>query len=418
MATLAHAQGRIPHDGVFDSTFALKLDPYRFIARRCARLGTDVFETRLLMRRAYCMTGPDAAALFYDRSLFRRDGAAPSRLQATLFGRGGVQSLDGPAHVHRKSLFLSVMTPEGIRRLGESSEAQWHAARERWRGAGMLELYREAREVLCRAVCEWAGVPLREGEVRLRTSQLTLMFDTAGSIGPRHWGGRLARAGAEQWAAVFVEQARRGVIKPREDTALHAVAFHRDLSAHWLDAHTAAVELLGFLRPTVAVAVFVVFAAHALHLHPEWRARIVEDGSGEAMHLFVQEVRRFYPFFPCVVAETCKAFEWRGMRFEEGMRTLLDLYGTDHDARAWDSPDEFRPERIGRWQPSPYTLIPQGGGDTQLGHRCPGEWIAIELMKRATWFLANAGYTVPPQDLEIDMRRLPALPKSRFLFSV
>ena len=418
MATLAHANGHIPQDGAFDSTFALKLDPYRFIARRCPRLGSDVFETRILLQRAYCMTGPEAAALFYDRSLFRRHGAAPLRLQATLFGKGGVQTLDGPAHVNRKGVFLSVMTPESIRRLGELSEAQWHAAAARWRGTGTLELYREAREVLCRAVCEWAGVPLRDGEVRLRTSQLTLLFDTAGSMGPRHWSGRFARAGAEQWAGLLIEQARRGVIKPAAESALHAVAFHRDLSAHLLDAQIAAVELLNVLRPTVAVAVFVVFAAHALHLHPEWRTRILQDGSGDSMHLFVQEVRRFYPFFPSVLAETCKEFEWRGMRFDAGIRTILDLYGTDHDARTWEAPDEFRPERIRNWKPNPYTLIPQGGGDTQRDHRCPGEWITLELMKRATWFLANADYTLPPQDLEIDMQRLPALPKSRLLISV
>jgi fatty-acid peroxygenase len=418
MASIAQSDGRIPRDGVFDSTFALKLDPYRFIGERCARLGSEVFETRLLLRRAYCMTGRDAAAVFYDRGLFQRAGAAPMRLQATLFGRAGVQGLDAEAHAHRKRIFLSSMTHERALLLGEISESHWHAAAGRWRGAGPVELYREAREVLCRSVCEWAGVPLREDEVRLRTLQLTMLFDSAGSIGPKHWGGRMARVGAEHWAGEVIQQARRGQLKPVEGSALHAVAFHRDLSAHPLDARVASVELLNVLRPSVAVAVFAVFVAHALQLHPEWRARIVEDGSGQSLHLFVQEVRRFYPFFPAVVALTCKPFEWRGMHFEAGVRTLLDLYGTDHDPRVWDAPDEFRPERIRDWMPSPYTLIPQGGGDTQRDHRCPGEGITIELMKRAAWFLARARYEVPPQDLEIDMRRLPALPKSRFLLSM
>ena len=55
--------------------------------------------------------------------------------------------------------------------------------------------------------------------------------------------------------------------------ALGAIASHRDLGGQPLPLRIASVELLNVLRPTVAVAVFITFAAHALHLHPEWRAR-------------------------------------------------------------------------------------------------------------------------------------------------
>jgi fatty-acid peroxygenase len=69
-------------------------DPYGFIVKSCRQLGSDVVQTRLLLQRTICMTGPEAAELFSDSNRFMRAGAAPLRLQFTLFGRGGVQSLD------------------------------------------------------------------------------------------------------------------------------------------------------------------------------------------------------------------------------------------------------------------------------------------------------------------------------------
>jgi fatty-acid peroxygenase len=80
---------------ITDSTLALFRNPYRFISERASAIGEDVFETRLLLRRTICMTGPESAALFYDPAHFQRAGAAPARLQRTLFGEGGVQGLDG-----------------------------------------------------------------------------------------------------------------------------------------------------------------------------------------------------------------------------------------------------------------------------------------------------------------------------------
>lgn len=111
-------------------------------------------------------------------------------------------------------------------------------------------------------------------------------------------------------------------------------------------------------------------------------------------------------------------FEWKGYRFPKGRRVILDLYGTNHDARAWDSPEEFRPERFREWDGSPFDFIPQGGGDHKVNHRSPGEWIAIELMKQASQVLSRRiEYDVPEQDLGLDYSRLPALPHSRFIIS-
>lgn len=408
----------IPRDSLPDGTLALFRDPYLYISKRCRRFGTELFRTRILLQDTICMTGPAAAEVFYDPARFIRHGAAPMRVQKTLFGRGGVQSLDGEAHRHRKQMFMSLMTPERIAALGELTDDAWRSAARRWATSGQqLVLYDEAREVLCRAVCAWAGVPLPEGEVEQRTREISALFGQAGKVGPRHWMARLARRRTNRWAGRIIEQIRSGTLAAPPETAAHVIASHRDLDGRPLDTHSAAVELLNVLRPTVAIAVFIAFIARTLHERPECSAQLREDDPLYTEY-FVQEVRRFYPFFPSVIALVREDFEWNGYRFPQGTRVVLDLYGTNHDPRAWDAPDQFRPERFAHWNGSPFNFIPQGGGEHHENHRCPGEWITIELMKRAALFLAGGvAYDVPPQDLDVKLNTLPALPASKFVIS-
>ena len=404
----------IPHDLSFDSTFALLLDPYGFISKRCRRYGADLFQTRLLLRPTICMTGPEAAELFYRQDLFARRGAAPGRIQKTLLGQGGVQGLDGEAHRHRKQMFMSLMTPERIEELKERTADWWRTYARKWATMERVTLYDEMQELLTRSVCGWAGVPLPEADVGRRAAELTALFDYAGSVGPKHWWSRLSRRRSESWIEGIVEQIRTGDLSPPEGSAARVIATWRDQDGALLSPRIAAVELLNILRPAVAVSVFVVFAAHALHRFPACR-RELQTG-GDYPELFVQEVRRFYPFFPAVMARTRHKFEWNGYRFPGGRQVMLDLYGTNRDPRTWDAPEEFRPERFRRWDGNPFNFIPQGGGNHDLNHRCPGEWITIELMKVSCEFLAaNIEYDLPDQDLQIDVTRLPAVPKSRFV---
>ena len=406
---------QIPRDKSLDSTLALLRDPYRFISKRCRRYQTDLFETRLLLEKTLCLTGPEAARLFYDPDRFMRRDAMPGAVKKTLLGQGGVQGLDGEAHRHRKRMLMSLMTPARLERLAKTTAEAWRTAARKWTKQGTVVLYDEACEVLARAVCAWSDVPLAESDVGRRARELTLLFDGAGATGLRHLGARLARKRADRWMEGVVEQIRSGHLQPPEGTAAHVIAWHRDLGGELLSAHVAAVDLLNLLRPTVAVAVYVTFVAHALHEHPECRRKLETD-DGTYAALFVQEVRRFYPFFPAVAARVRRDFDWNGFRFPEGRLVLLDLYGTNHDARTWQAPEAFRPERFRQWDSSPFTFIPQGGGDHFVNHRCAGEWLTLELLKVAISFLTHAiTYEVPAKNLQIDFARLPALPRSRLV---
>ncbi len=198
------------------------------------------------------------------------------------------------------------------------------------------------------------------------------MIEGAGSVGPRKWRGQILRARTERWIRGVIEEVRARRLEVAQGSAAHVIAWHRNPDGELLDTEVAAVELINVLRPVVAVARYVVFAALALHEHPECRRELAAVGD-DYLKLFVQEVRRFYPFFPFVGGRVRKEFDWRGRHFEEGAWVLLDLYGTNHDPRVWEEPRVFRPERFRDWDGSAFDFIPQGGGDHYLDHRCAGE---------------------------------------------
>jgi fatty-acid peroxygenase len=406
----------IPRLGRWDSSLALLADPYRFIGTHCTALETDVFEARLLFQRTICMRGAAAAELFYDASRFCRAGAAPEPIRATLFGKGVVQGLDDAPHRQRKALFTHLLGAEAVERLAEHVETEWETALPRWERAGSVSVCAALRPILTRAACLWAGVPLRDDEVPGRARQLTALFDSAASGPRRHVHARLARLQTEAWLARLVDDVRSGRSDVAPGSAAHRVAVHRDASGALLPERVAAAELLNVLRPIVAVSVYVSFVAHALHSYPAWRVILTEPGTSAEAMAFVQEVRRHYPFFPAIVARVRRSFHWNGMHFPEGRRALLDLYGTNHDPRAWPEPHSFSPARWDGAGPRPYTFVPQGGGDVATQHRCPGEDVAVRLMLLAVQVLVQRmRYVVTGPMRDIDMSRLPALPRQGFV---
>jgi fatty-acid peroxygenase len=404
----------IPKDGALDSSLALLSEGYEFIPNRCKRHNSDIVEIRLALQKAYCVTGADAAAMFYHPGRFTREGALPPTTVRLLQDVGSVHALDGEPHRHRKQLFVSLMTPESIEQLVQIADQEWSAHIKKWTGMEEVILHKEARHVITRAVCKWAGIPLTESEAEKRTREFGAMIDGAGTPGPRQAKDLVLRSRTESWGRDWIDAIRAGRHAVEPETAAYAVAWHRDLEGNLLDTDIASVELINFLRPTVAVARYVTFAAVALYENPALRENL-RSGTDDVAERFTQEVRRYYPFFPAVAGRALHPFEWHEHQFEKGAWFLLDIYGTNHDPRTWESPDIFEPERFRHWDESPYNFIPQGGGDIHTSHRCPGERITIELTKAAAKLLASLQYEVPRQDLSIDLSKMPALPASGFV---
>ena len=142
--------------------------------------------------------------------------------------------------------------------------------------------------------------------------------------------GRNARNQVEKWLEGLIDEVRYGKVNPPENTALYRFAWHRDLEGNLLDIKIVAVEVINILRPIVAIAIFINFIALAVHQYPHEREKL-KSADEKYAQMFVQEVRRFYPFFPFVAALVKKDFTWNGYKFEEGTLTFLDLYGTNRD---------------------------------------------------------------------------------------
>lgn len=397
-------------------TLGLLRDPYRFVLRTGARLGTDAFIGRLLFRRTVFLMGEEAAALLYNAELFQRQGATPLRLQRSLFGVGGIQSLDGREHRRRKTLFMDLVAAPGqVHRLADLAASELRAQARTWPRGGEVDFHAEMRRVLVRSVCAWAGLPLEADEEDARCEQLGALFDPAHLFGPPYWRSWWMRRRAERWCARLVMEVRAGSRAAPADSALRLVSDYVDSGGALLSPRAAAVELLNVLRPVVAVSVYAVFIALALEDHPAYRQRLADDE--QLLPVFVQEVRRFYPFFPMVAARTRQAFEWQGLRFPAGVRVMLDLYATHHDVRRWEGPDVFHPERFFRREPGAYALVPQGAGDAWMHHRCPGESLTLILMQDVTRFLVRELDYRLASPRALQWSRLPPLPRHALLLA-
>lgn len=406
---------QIPRDKCIDNTLTLLKEGYLFIQNRVERHSSDLFETRLLGKKVICMSGKEAAKLFYNAILMKRKGALPKRVQKTLFGLNAIQTMDGRRHLHRKKLFMSILNQEQQDHLTKITIKKWEEAISKWESSKQIVLYDEVNCIICEAACEWAGIPLPSANVKCRAKDFSTMVNTLSAIGPEYWRGKKARCRTEKWIRGIIEDTRSGKIRPGRSSALFQIAFYKDLEGKLLDTQMAAIELINVIRPIVAISTFITFTALALYEHREY-IKILRTGNENIREMFIQEVRRYYPFTPFLGAIARKNFVWNGYSFKKGTLVLIDVYGTNHDSRIWENPYKFKPERFADKRDHLYDSIPQGGGDPSKGHRCPGEGVTIELMKVSLDFLINKlEFKIPAQDLSYSLVKIPSLPESGFI---
>ena len=403
-----------------ECTFALARSGYPYISTQCDRLGSNLFYARLMLQKTLFMRGEEAAELFYNTDFFTRENAAPKRLQKTLFGVGGVQALEGAEHRQRKSLFLPLLSQLKIDELMQYVQHEWQARLSLWQAQPSIVLLDELHLLLCRAVCRWCGIPLHDEEAPALTRKLVLMIEGGAAIGPKYFASRRARHIAENALITIINEYRQQPDDTDQTLLFAKFADAKDTHGERLPSRVAAVELLNVIRPVVAAARYMVFAIMALHDHPRCREALSQSGSGVYRRHFIQEVRRYYPFFPFLAARVKKDFTWQGYRFKGGWLAILDIYGTNHCPQRWDNPEQFYPERFEQEEDDvlQFAMIPQGGSDHATHHRCPGEWITVALIDFAIErFTRELDYTIPPQDMAVDLNVIPARPRSGLMIS-
>lgn len=388
-----------------DQSHRFLMEGYEFGRHRFDRLETDAFRTRLLGRPATFLRGAGAAEFFYGADRFTRVGAMPRSVLHSLQDEGSVQTLDFDPHRRRRAIFLDVLGEARREALANLVAEEWAARWQEWQGSATpVSLIQASGQALTDASLRWLGIECTPEERRRLADEFLAMIDGAGSFGPRNWHGRRLRLRTERWARELV-RFRRTNGSETTDSPFDRILQHREDDAP-LPERIAAVELLNLLRPIVAVSRFVGFAGLALHLHPSWRERVASDDRW--LLPFTEEVRRTAPFFPAIGDRAIGTQAWRGVTFAPGDWVMVDFFATHRDGRRWHDPDRFDP---GRFVPHPMQgLVSQGAGSMTDGHRCPGEPATIDLLAVFVRALAHADWTVPSQDLRVDLRRLPALP--------
>lgn len=380
-----------------------------------------VVKARLLNKEVIAVYGKEAAKKFYDPRNFKREGAMPKVVLKTLFGEDGVQTLDGKAHEHRKTTFMNLMTPKRMdeyHRILDKNLAQKLDQQH-----GEFELFDLSKDVLFRSICEWAGIDLSEmskEEIDQLAEYQISMISSAVTNPATHVKGIENRKKSEKWAQSLIEHARTNPVAGKEDIALYAFANATDDDGELLPIDVAAVELLNVIRPTVALTVWIALMGHALFSRPDIYQRLHAEFD-KLQDSFIQEMRRYYPFFPMLPAFAKQDVEIDGYLIPKDSWVVLDLYGTNHDKRTIETPEVFRISRyLGKEKhisyDEEYEMIAQGGGKFEAMHRCAGEWITLHTLRVFSDQLVNKyQFSVPKQDWEIPMNQFPTYPKSKAL---
>lgn len=394
---------------------------YLLLSELRKEANAPVVKARLLNKEVIAIYGKEAAKKFYDPRNFKREGAMPRIVLKTLFGENGVQTLDGQAHEHRKTIFMDLMTPKRMEEYHRILDKNLTQKLDRQQG--QFELFDLAKDVLFRSICEWAGIDLSQltkKEVDQLAEYQISMISSAVTNPATHIKGIDNRKKSEKWAQSLIENARINPVAGKEDVALYAFAKATDDHGELLPIDVAAVELLNVIRPTVALTVWIALMGHALFSRPDIYQRLHAEFD-QLQDSFIQEMRRYYPFFPMLPAFAIQDVEVDGYLIPKDSWVVLDLYGTNHDDRMIETPEVFRISRyLGKEKhisyDEEYEMIAQGGGEFKTMHRCAGEWITLHTLRVFSDQLVNKyQFSIPEQDWNIPMNQFPTYPKSKAL---
>jgi cytochrome P450 len=124
------------------------------------------------------------------------------------------------------------------------------------------------------------------------------------------------------------------------------------------------------------------WAFQLLAHHPRVLRRLVREIDGDAGEEYLlatlQEVLRHRPAFLFMIPRAVKRpIEIEGFTHDAPTHLLGCIYLLHHDARLYQHPHEFLPERFVGAPPGPQVWLPWGGGR----RRCPGRHMAMLQMK-------------------------------------
>lgn len=359
---------------------------------RAQRECGDVFTLRFYPGRSFTLTCDPADV----RRLFTAPpGEVPTATGnspiAPLVGEHSLLTLNGPEHLRQRKLLLPSFHGERLRAYGEIIDEAANAQIDTWRAGEVMRLQPHMSaitlEVILRAVF---GVEDAARQTALRTAieELLLLTASPKAVGAAIWTvrtgelvGALKRKAQVMDALLYEEIAAhraQGGLEEREDI-LSLMMCARDEDGQAMTDVELRDELVTLLlagHETTATA--LSWAMERLLRTPHALARATEDVDDDAyLDAVICETLRSRPVVPIVGRILQQPMAFGDYELPVGVFAGASLYGTNHNAKVYDDPRAFRPERFLDRKPDTYAWIPFGGGI----RRCIGAAFAQAEMR-------------------------------------
>jgi len=401
-------------------TLAYAKNPFQFIEDRIADHGPD-FKSRLLLKKAVVMAGPEACERFVNPSLMQRAGAFPPFVQK-LFGGKSLPFQDGDVHLERKQIVLNAFTDSALssylpamQRIVEASFQSWAVLGEfSW----LDRLKRLAFETIATNMLSLSpGPQMQQLESDYEAVSCGLVSLPIPLPGTTYWKALRARKRIFATLEPILKQRKAS---PNGD------GVSRILSATSSDGTALTVDEAVLETHHAFIAGFIVFAqmasavlfsnahrrvsqllAEEIKSVPRGKTLTVDDlGKLRYLGQFVMEVKRLCPIIPAVFAKAKKDFEIHGVTVPAGWLVFWAVRSTNVYRDSFPDRLQFNPGRFATPPVNPFVFVPQGGGP-ETGHRCAGFDYSAMLLEIFTIvlirdYVANLSNPAAPYDWKLN----------------
>ena len=385
-----------PRAPAFLQTLAWSLAP-TWVMDRCARRLGDAFTLTFSpsgMQLVLISDPQDVKTVFTASPEIAPSATGNSPIRPVM-GERSVLVLTGTEHMRQRKLLLPPFHGERMREYEQTIVQATRADMDSWPLGEPMRLQERTRAITLEVILSAVfGVeaermdPLRDAIAGLLAPMhsLRLVWLALRRMSLERPTGAIGRALDRLDETIYAELARRRV---QEDLAertdiLSLLMQARDEDGEPMTDGELRDELVTLLlagHETTATS--VAWAIERLVRHPQQLARLVAeidagpDAGERYANAVVNETLRVRPVVPIVARELKQELELGGYRLPAGTRVMPSIYLTNRNARVYDRPAEFRPERFLDDTPDTFAWIPFGGGI----RRCIGASFAQLEMK-------------------------------------
>jgi cytochrome P450 family 135 len=399
-----------PHAHPLLQTLAWAVAPTWVMDNCASRLGESFTLTfwpsgmKLVM-----VSGPEAVKTVFTAPPDVAPSAAGNSPVRPVMGPSSVIVLTGPEHMRQRKLLLPPFHGERMREYEQTIVDATRKDMETWPLGEPMRLQQRTRaitlEVILRAVF---GVEAeRMGALRTAIEQLlapirpwrtVLLALRVASV--ERPPGAIGRALDRLDAVIYEELARRRAqsdLAERTDILSLLLQARDEAGAPMTDGELRDELVTLLLAGHETTATSVAWAIERLVRHPDKLARLVAeidagDGDERYMTAVINETLRVRPVVPIVARMLEQQLDVDGYALPAGTRVTPSIYLTNRNARVYDDPRSFRPERFEQSAPETFSWIPFGGGI----RRCIGASFAqLEMKLMLRTVLAELTPSVP-----------------------